>query len=383
MFKATVGMSLVSSLASWIMLSLAGAQAHAGGDIGNGGNVLKTPSGYRVLDLVEAGVADGPLIHYQNPDPKLAENVNEGFVSFALTSHVTASDRLVLINILSGMPREQAYALLAGIGAYRWNFVRGPLSRVDDVDSALQYPQEDLVQAAVRVGFAIEIRLDIWEQLDARNRAALILHEVVYAYMAPEEVVDPLSGRKYFAQSSLLARQMVGVLFAGGWSDLSHYSPDGKPASGAVLLGGKDGWSGEIAWGITWIDGRVQFGFSPRVLVKDRLAVSGAKDGWSMSLYPAWDLDPNKGKKHLAKHVGEACRIGKARGPLRVDGHNNVFIAQFSQYRGKSGPVVYLSPKVEQEVLGSAAMQGPISQKECEKQLLQRIKFVAGGLLRR
>src|SRR5262249_48885316 len=158
---------------------------------GNGGNVVKTANGLRVLDLVEAGIPDGTPITFENPDPLLMKAVGDVFGG---NPNVSGSDINVLVSYLSSMPIGQKFALTAGLMAYSWKWVNDTFVDVPDVDSPIDFPAGDIIQTAIREGFGISIRQDIWNQLDSRNRVALILHEVIYAYNLPQQYKDQSSG---------------------------------------------------------------------------------------------------------------------------------------------------------------------------------------------
>ena len=328
-----------SGLLGIIAMMLVAAHAHAGEKGGNGGNVLKTPNGLRVLDLVEAGVSDDRELRDTDPNAALLKQVE---LVFSGLRQVGSPERRELAAVLHRMPLLQAYALLAGARAYSWNFVDRPLTQIDDIDSSLDYPPQDRIQAAARHGYAIEVSLAVWKKLDALNRAALILHEVLYAYVVPQ------NGE----QSSVLARQMVGGIFSGRFTDLTHYRTDPNPEI-QYMMPPSYGSGAVITYGIHPIDAqpmeagiKVQADGTPYFWLGGELQINGH----SLDVRSAWPQTSSA----TADLVQSTCRECVWKTPADwYDPHCSIdlgvqyytFVVKFGEYQSPEGTKVFLEPQ--------------------------------------
>lgn len=216
-----------------LALSLSLNAPGSGKDVGNGGDGFIDENGkIHVLDLVESGVEDDPYLSEEiEPIPFIEQRVR-----FALQLVPDAPVALLSrkISQVYNLDQLMAYNLLYALESYTWKPTRkGKLKEVRDESSVLeladdifgdfsvQPPTDDSigvldknhVQLAIRREKAIHYGFDYWKKdLNDFGRAALILHELVYAMMPPETI--NANGKTYQLQSSYEARSIVGYLFS-------------------------------------------------------------------------------------------------------------------------------------------------------------------------
>lgn len=104
-----------------------------------------------------------------------------------------------------------ANALLAGIELYSWRETTSIID-IKDEDPIIDIPKEKQIQLAGRRGKEIFVDSNLWKKLDPENSAALIIHEIVYAWIKPSKRND------HFEQRSDYARSVVRYLFSRDFS---------------------------------------------------------------------------------------------------------------------------------------------------------------------
>ncbi len=173
---------------------------------GNGGDAVKSEQGLHLLDLVEAGSENDievlqpvPSQFFKTELDRLQNQVFETLPKAYLASK---------LNQIYKKNKVLAIALLSSMQELNWKWVQFILRDVEDEGPNLTIPRDQLVQAAFRVNQTVQIHKGTWDQMDARNQAALLFHEVLYALMAPERTsagVDMNSPR---------VRTLVGFIFS-------------------------------------------------------------------------------------------------------------------------------------------------------------------------
>jgi hypothetical protein len=186
---------------------VASLNAFAGDKEGNGGDALLINGKPYLLDLVEHGIEKSPYF-----DSKVAivsdvdQGVEKAFTSFSVPKQLLKEK----LSELYATDEAAAIGIVGTMVMYDWSLVDTPLVDINDVNSPLEFPAQNLVQLAVRLDRSISIRKDLWEKLDDANKTALLFHEALYALVLPQ---DDGSGKTKF-QDSGLAREMVGELFS-------------------------------------------------------------------------------------------------------------------------------------------------------------------------
>lgn len=205
-------------------------ELHTEGNEGSGGGkVVAIRKHYSVLDLFEAGVDEAPYFTDGKVDPNIRAMVNERLPirdrSGAL--HFLVAKKITEIWKVAGQ-YDLAFHLLETMKSYQWNMINGPLKPIDDIGQTIVDPKA-LVQAAIRDGQQrISIDKQVWTRMDDANRAALIVHELLYAILPPViERTGAAPGDVKVYQESSVARRIVGFVFSSdlvkkNWNWLMH-----------------------------------------------------------------------------------------------------------------------------------------------------------------
>ena len=187
------------------LLSLNAVRAAPGGDvIGNGGDGVVVDGQLYLLDLVEFGNHKRPYI---DANAKAEEN---DLATLSKVAHLPI-DRALLAKKISEIRTISpilADSLVQAVRMYTWNLVDYDLVDVGDENTIVDLPR---TQIAIRTRKMILINQTAIERLDAINRVALILHEVIYAMILPTRILDR---REWFYQKSFVAREINAYLFS-------------------------------------------------------------------------------------------------------------------------------------------------------------------------
>ena len=185
----------------------------AGGHAGNGGDCVIIDEIPYLLDLVEAGIHTDPYFANRNDFyPKLRDRI---------MTHVDVEESVA--NLIAAKIKEIdtaapffGYLIKLSLFSLYWTFLDQELMDIDDHgDTVMEYRKLELVQMAVRKGFDVTINRTIWKKAPETNRAALILHECVYAIAPHIETSVVVDGTvvKTIQQQGLGARAITGWLF--------------------------------------------------------------------------------------------------------------------------------------------------------------------------
>lgn len=173
---------------------------------GNGGDGVKIGNKIYLLDLVEAGNEQLPI---ETPD--LATGFLKAEIqAWAQKLSQPVPEKLIASKLGEIAQKNQvlALAILTGLQKLTWNWVSFQLTDLKDEGNKLKIPREQLVQLALRVNQTIQIQKQGWDQMDDRNKVALLFHEVVYALMVPERSSDGMD------MNSPRVRTLIGFLFS-------------------------------------------------------------------------------------------------------------------------------------------------------------------------
>ncbi len=188
---------------------------YAGEKGGNGGDGYITANGnLYLLDLIEANVHENP---YFEPSGEYEEETIE-----RLKNAIPFLEENPAILLARKLKELESYSplfsnlLIAGIEMFSW--IPGSLDLLDIKDEESVFSISDpskLRQLATRIDERIHLSSVHWENLDDANKVALILHEVVYAWVTP---TSKCSKDKvwvcYLRQSSPEARLIIGHIFS-------------------------------------------------------------------------------------------------------------------------------------------------------------------------
>lgn len=206
-------------------LAWAGSESH-GGD----GVIIKDK--VYLLDLYEAGVEENPFINPQFPgSPGTIERLKRVFSDFEAPTDILASK----ISEAENFDFQFGRSLLIAIEKINWNLVSGELVDVKDENSPIDLNKAQHIQLATRAQRDVLINRDGWQRLSRPHRAALILHEALFALVAVDSettrVKDNIAIHRYF-QDSRKARSVNGYLFKRA------FQSNGKEAFLAKLTDG-------------------------------------------------------------------------------------------------------------------------------------------------
>jgi hypothetical protein len=189
-----------------LILLLVSHAAHAGNRVGNGGNVLECAKPVdrpkaELLDFYEAQERGGTLIKSDETDYKKI-----------------LSARLAALEKNAPKLAEQYRRRAASIES-EFSF-KPDIALTDTKDSLhVGVPSKGdckVKQTVIRQGLALSgekrfaIDKEAWDQLDARNRAGLILHEIIYEHFF-----------KLGAEDSRTARRLNGLVFSEEFDKLT------------------------------------------------------------------------------------------------------------------------------------------------------------------
>lgn len=194
-----------------------------GGAGGHGGDGIKINGNLYLLDLAEAGVEKNPYFKNITPPEFIIEElVNKFHGHHDIPIDLVATKLAEISLIYPSLARH----LLATIVKFDWVWVNHELINVKDEDSSLDYAPESLSQIAIRRGITIRVSQTSWSLLDNGNKAALIIHEAVYALSVPRRYNVALHNGEFayeWAQISHFVRDFVGYIFKGDFS--KHREP--------------------------------------------------------------------------------------------------------------------------------------------------------------
>lgn len=172
--------------------------------IGNGGNAIKIENKFYLLDLAEQGIAQ---------EPNFKANYNQFFHNYFLTRAMNYPNRFLGTTLdlfsqklaeLAELDPVYAEALITAFENTRWMFVNYRLNDIP-VDSIIAGPY---YQVAARTNDVILFDNIYWDNMDEKNRVALIIHELNYILIQPQTVVETAA-----LKSAFKSRLQTGYLF--------------------------------------------------------------------------------------------------------------------------------------------------------------------------
>lgn len=211
-----------------ICILCVGALSAFAGDKGNGGFVLNDKGKLFTYDLYEAGLheLDENTAHEDRLRAKEALTN-----ALPLIGDRTLNYFSYKLNILAKHSRAFSLRVLDLLSAYEWRLTPGSLIPVDDIGrTPIQINELSLIRAAFRDdrpdSKMVWIDSNLFDQLDARNQSALLLHELFYA-IAVERKGDLTSED---------SRKAVSMVYIPGLSSRSSNNVMGKLQSYLGLI---------------------------------------------------------------------------------------------------------------------------------------------------
>jgi hypothetical protein len=172
--------------------------------IGNGGNAIKIEDRFYLLDLAEQGIAQ---------EPNFKANYSKFFHQYFLTRAMNYPNRFLGTTLdlfsqklaeLAELDPVYAESLITAFENTRWMFVNYRLNDIP-VDSIIAGPY---YQVAARTNDVILFDNIYWDNMDEKNRVALIIHELNYILIQPQTVVEVA-----VLKSAFKSRLQTGYLF--------------------------------------------------------------------------------------------------------------------------------------------------------------------------
>ena len=180
--------------------------AHAGKEVGNGGDGIYYKGKLTLLDFVEHGIED-PSINSPTILPAISE------YPFRKTIPVGIPKDLLyrkISEIYEANLQALAYGYLRVLDLYEIKFVDYPLANSEDENTAVR---GELHQLALRLGSSILIQRELWNQLDDKNKIGLLIHELTFA------LIRPVKNSTGMIQRSEKVREICAFLFQKNWNE--------------------------------------------------------------------------------------------------------------------------------------------------------------------
>ena len=187
------------------LLLLLGFSAHAGIETGNGGIGFEVENELYLLDLVEARVHREPFFM---PNSNISKEVASEIENYLTVSEPVSKLVAKKLKDIYGKSPQFDYLLRKTLYSLDWRYIPHSLLPLNDHnDDVLDLSKlEGRTQLAVRIDGVVSFSLENFERLDDNNKAALIIHELVYTLTALKE--------KSVQKAAYNARYIVGLLFS-------------------------------------------------------------------------------------------------------------------------------------------------------------------------
>ena len=186
----------------FLILSMSASAWSKPNVIGNGGHGILVSNQIFLLDLVECNCHLKPYFG----DTSISDSRLINTLSGIFTPEVITLLQRKIYDI-SKFDKILAESVIVSLQKLRWSISDTHLLLID-VDTVVA---GKLVQAAVRTNDLVTISSKVWNQLDSENKAALIIHEVIYT---TAKIID---GKK----PSFKIRLLTGLLFSHDFPKLS------------------------------------------------------------------------------------------------------------------------------------------------------------------
>lgn len=172
-------------------------------EVGNGGQGVLIGRKIVVLDLVESGIEE-PLFSDMPPQRGNEARMEEALRGLNAPTALIAQ-KLQELGAYSPLLSDM---LVFAAESYSWRLVSGPLESIPDAGGVFDPGGHRIVQLAVRAGRTVRIDAELWRQMDVRNQAVLILHELIYSLMPLKD-----AGNGFRSQDAVRAREVNAFLY--------------------------------------------------------------------------------------------------------------------------------------------------------------------------
>lgn len=193
-----------------LIVSLCLSMTSLAGDKGNGGDGVYSGGKLYLLDLFEAGMEKkGHVDRSLVVKPLVLEEIESNLSNIPNLPQELLGQKITEVINHNYVVGSQ---LLSTIKFFDWQMINYKLDNIEDENTPVTLP---LQQIAIRIGTSILINSRLWNQLDSLNKAALIIHEMVYAN------VKPVKSGELLVQVSYVARKFVSGIFSKSFNDKS------------------------------------------------------------------------------------------------------------------------------------------------------------------
>ncbi len=175
--------------------------------IGNGGETYFVDKSYFLRDLVEAGVQTSPYFHCSGNTP-IDDKLDLKKLEFLGLDIRLLSQKLCDLDLI--YPGFRAIFVDA-LNFHSWTRIDEPLGLLPDDGPLLKFKSTERNQIANRTLFNIRVQWKLWNQLNSKNRLALIIHEIVFSLLKPSCTDTTCVLAK---QTPRKAREITGLLFS-------------------------------------------------------------------------------------------------------------------------------------------------------------------------
>lgn len=174
--------------------------------IGNGGEVLKSQNGVFLRDLVESNSHLEPYFHCTGASFTINTD------TLAYLQHLQIDLQLFYNKLcdLDHIVPQLSLIFSEAFQKYSWVFIKENLGLLPEDEQIIPLTQFERIQVANRTLNSIFIQEPTWQQLNPKNKIALVFHEVIFSLLRPECTNTECSQLK---QSSRVTRQIIGQLF--------------------------------------------------------------------------------------------------------------------------------------------------------------------------
>lgn len=181
--------------------------------VGNGGNgVIDLQTGQvMLLDLVEAGLEKKPFFNQDLTNIYL-DQVNKYLNATTFPSNLIA----LKLSEIARHDRITAMTVLTALKLLDWQFVDYELEKTNDIAPAIDIAPELIVQLANRRYAQVLINRNLWNKLNLENRAALVIHELIYSLSHKPTETD--------SATNIKTRGIMSYLFSEKIKDMTSDS---------------------------------------------------------------------------------------------------------------------------------------------------------------
>ena len=184
-----------------------------GQERGNGGVGFEIDNRLYLLDLVESRVHQNPYLNL-NLKPN-ADVVEEISLHIAVSEEVAKLVAIKLLEVYEKSPFTE-YLLRKALFDLEWRYIPHSLLDLNDhSDDVLDLSSlEGRTQLAVRIEKVVSFSLENFDKLNDENKAALIIHEVIYTIISYQNLERDRTPPGFIKDVAYSVRYLTGFLFS-------------------------------------------------------------------------------------------------------------------------------------------------------------------------